>query len=474
MTEVVRQAKPAGELFYDVYKSSPIGMVVEDMEGRLLFVNPAFCSMLGFSEEEMLSRHCVDFSPSEDAEKDWALFQQLQAGSIDHYHLDKRYFRRDGSLMWGRLSISLLHHGSSSLVVAMVEDITDKMVVQETLELATKEVLGVSRCTRDFRYMWASERYATWLQRPLSEIVGCTIAEVLGNDAFEILSPKFERVLAGEKMRYEEEVTFRGIGRRWIAATYTPSFDAGGAVNGWVTVVADITERKQAEALVSNFNQKLMQAQEQERTAIARELHDDVNQRLVLALLGLDKLTNSKNVSPPVQSEITVVKEQLRELVADIQALTRRLHSARVEQLGLELTSASLCTELSVNHKVRIDFQSEAVPENLPADISLCLFRVMQEALQNSIKHSGSPHLEVSLKGGSDEIQLMVKDSGKGFDPQLALRAEGIGLISMKERLKLVHGQLSIQTEPGRGTVIVASVPLRSMRNLSVASAASV
>src|SRR5262247_4271267 len=124
MSETIRQKNLAGDLFYDAFRSSPIGIVLEDLEGRPLFVNPAFCSMLGFSEEEMLTKHCVDFSPAEDAEKDWNLFQQLRAGSIDHYHLDKRYFRRDGSLVWGRLSISLLNHRPSTLVIAMVEDIT--------------------------------------------------------------------------------------------------------------------------------------------------------------------------------------------------------------------------------------------------------------------------------------------------------------------------------------------------------------
>ena len=109
MAEIKDHEKLEGEVFYEAFKSSPIGILLEDLEGRPLFVNPAFCSMLGFSEEEMLSKHCVDFSPPEDAAKDWALFQQLRAGSIEHYHLDKRYFRRDGSLVWGRLSISLLN-----------------------------------------------------------------------------------------------------------------------------------------------------------------------------------------------------------------------------------------------------------------------------------------------------------------------------------------------------------------------------
>src|SRR5262249_14637455 len=119
------------QLFRDVFNASPIGIAVETLEGQPLFVNPAFCSMLGFSEQELRSKHCVDFSPPEDAEKDWALFQQLRAGSIDHYQLEKRYFRRDGSLFWGRLSISRLKSRPSPLVMAMVEDITDKKQAEE-------------------------------------------------------------------------------------------------------------------------------------------------------------------------------------------------------------------------------------------------------------------------------------------------------------------------------------------------------
>jgi PAS domain S-box-containing protein len=102
-------AQPDTFLFCDVFNASPIGIAVENLEGQPLFVNPAFCSFLGFSEEALRNKHCVDFSPAEDAEKDWTLFQQLRAGSIDNYQLDKRYFRRDGSLVWGRLSISLLN-----------------------------------------------------------------------------------------------------------------------------------------------------------------------------------------------------------------------------------------------------------------------------------------------------------------------------------------------------------------------------
>src|ERR1700752_1669492 len=131
MGEAAQTRTPETQLFRDVFNASPIGIAVENLEGQPLFVNPAFCSMLGFGEEELRGKHCVDFSPPEDAEEDWALFQKLRAGEIDHYQLEKRYFRRDGSLVWGRLSISLLKSSRSPLVLAMVEDTTDKKNAEE-------------------------------------------------------------------------------------------------------------------------------------------------------------------------------------------------------------------------------------------------------------------------------------------------------------------------------------------------------
>src|SRR5262249_3682166 len=167
-------------------------------------------------------------------------------------------------------------------------------------------------------------------------------------------------------------------------------------------------------------------------------------------------------VSTGTKSQIIGVMEQLRELAGDIQALSYRLHSSKLEQLGLKRAAASFCREVSAKHRVDIEFQSQDVPEKLPNEISLCLFRVIQEALQNATKHSGSTYFQVSLTRGPGEIQLTVRDSGKGFDPQEALNAKGIGLTSMGERLKLVNGQLSIQTGVGRGTVISARVPFSS------------
>src|SRR5215469_2594096 len=145
---------PSGQMFRDVFDASPVGIAIENLDGQPLLVNRALCSMLGFSEEELRSKHCVEFSPREDAEKDWVLFQQLRAGSIDHYQLEKRYFRRDGSSVWGRLSVSLLSTHPSPLVVAMVEDITDKKNAEEALHESEERLRLAVLAGRMFAYSW--------------------------------------------------------------------------------------------------------------------------------------------------------------------------------------------------------------------------------------------------------------------------------------------------------------------------------
>jgi signal transduction histidine kinase len=142
------------------------------------------------------------------------------------------------------------------------------------------------------------------------------------------------------------------------------------------------------------------------------------------------------------------------------------LHSAKLEYLGLAAAAAGFCREFSRQHGVQTDFQSVGIAKELSQEVSLCLFRVLQEAVQNAAKHSGAGSFEVSISSRSDEIELIVHDSGAGFKPELALRNEGLGLISMKERLKLVNGELSIDSELQRGTTIHARVPLTSTASL--------
>ena len=229
------------------------------------------------------------------------------------------------------------------------------------------------------------------------------------------------------------------------------------------TLRREVAERKLAEEALSEANRRLIEAHEEERARIARELHDDINQRVALLALHLDRMRQDLPASAAdLKQGIGEANKQILELGNDIQALSHRLHSSKLEYLGLLAAVAGFCRELSDRHGVGIDFQSEGIPKELPKEISLCLFRVLQEALQNATKHSGSRHFEVSLIGALNELHLTVRDLGIGFDLKDSVKGRGIGLISMKERLELVGGQLSIESQPQHGTTIQARVALSS------------
>jgi len=254
---------------------------------------------------------------------------------------------------------------------------------------------------------------------------------------------------------------------RWVLDQGVPIFKSNGSFAGYIGSGIDVTVRKLAEEALSKVSQKLIEAHEEERTRIGRELHDDINQRVGLLGANLDQLKQSLAAAAAAfRPEIEEVHKQVMELGRDIQALSHRLHSSNLELLGLKAAAASLCKDCSNLQKVDIDFHAENIPKGLSSEISLCLYRVLQEALQNATKHSGAGHLKVSLRGGPNDIELTVQDSGIGFDPEHAIRGRGIGISSMLERLKLVNGQLFIESKLHQGTTVQARVPLsRGMKS---------
>lgn len=593
----VQRAGPIG-LFYDAFQASPIGIALENLEGQPLFVNPALCSMLGFSEEELRSKHCVDFSPPEDAAKDWALFEQLRAGLIDHYHLDKRFFRRDGSLIWGRLSISLLNDRASPMVVAMVEDITERKRAEQELSQSnerlylTMEAGGVGGWEweiKNGKNLWFGQKHAQlggkseisvdgfwdlvhpedrsrlhdavekamrnreelrvefrviwpdgtvhWLQsqarffyaadgspermlgasvditarkqaeetlreseekfRTVFQDAGvgmiivspegrflsanATFLSYLGYTEEELRTKTVQSVTAAEdwpafSKRLSETLTegrgFQRFEKRCLHKSgrivYTESSaslirNREGVPQYFVGEVLDVTKRKEAEQLLSGVSRKLIEAQEQERQRIARELHDDIGQRLALVAVGFDQIRQRNLALPPeVLRRMRKLQAQAMQLSTDVQTMSHALHAPKLELLGLVAALKSMCNEFAEHQRMEIDFRGHDLPKPLPSETSLCLSRVLQEALQNAAKHSGVKHVHVQLNGTAEDVQLTVTDLGKGFDLNLALKGRGLGLTSMQERVRVLNGTVAIRSKPMGGTTIHVRIPVRS------------
>jgi PAS domain S-box-containing protein len=236
--------------------------------------------------------------------------------------------------------------------------------------------------------------------------------------------------------------------------------------------IIDITQRREAESgLRENQRElrvltgRLLQAQESERRRIARELHDDLSQGLALLSVQLDLLRQKPTESSAqLAGHMHDLSAQVKELSSSVHDLSRQLHPTKLEQLGLVTAISGLCQELSQSHSLRIEFVHNDVPEPIAADTGLCLYRIVQEALRNVIKHSGAQRADVELSGDADAICLRIADDGVGFDPKSADGHGGLGLVSMRERLRLVHGEIAINSVPSRGTRVEVRVPVPDRR----------
>ena len=272
----------------------------------------------------------------------------------------------------------------------------------------------------------------------------------------EIYTQAFDR---REAFRMEYRLRRHDGEYRWILDTGVPRFTVDGFA-GYVGSAIDVTELKLASVALSHLSRRLLQSHETERARIAAELNDDLCQRLMgltVQLLSVSKAWRGASEMPARIEELCV---QLGDLAGDIHAISDDCYS-RLNLLGLTSSARSFCEEMSARHDVIVDFRHDGVPDDIPDAGALALFRVLQEALGNAVRHAAVRHVSVALCGSRNEIQLDVADEGVGFDPAAAMRSHGIGLIAMRERLSLVGGECEIASQPGGGTRIRARVPLR-------------
>ena len=308
-------------------------------------------------------------------------------------------------------------------------------------------------CLRTLRY----ERVDEVLGKNMHELIHHTRAD---GTPFPVEECRVHRLIrTGEGVHAEDEFLWRANGTSFPAEYWSHPQRRGQSVVGAVVAFVDITERKLAEAALANVSRKLIEAQEQERSRIGRELHDDINQRLAMLAVELERL---QDYPSEVRSGLQELRKQTTELSNDVQALSHELHSSKLEYLGAIGGMKSWCKEFGERQGIQIEFKSTEVQTSVAPEVGLCLFRVLQEALHNAVKHSGVKRIEVQLREDSGEIHLVISDLGRGFDLETATQGRGLGLTSMQERVRLVNGIVEIQSKPMGGTTVHVRVPLTS------------
>ena len=331
--------------FRQLFEQASVGIALESMRGQLAIVNPAFCAMFGYSEAELHQMSCAQLSHPDDLAAEAPLFSELCAGKRTSYQIDKRFLRKDGTIVWGRVSVSLLQpqDGTEPFIIGMLRDIS-----------------------------------------PL-------------------------------KQRDQELVTLTG---------------------------------------------RLIEAQEEERRRISRELHDDIGQQAAAIAADLCVLrdTMARGSSDSAGELADLVSQLATELATSIHKLSHDLHSSRLQYLGLASALKDLCDKMAAQHHFTIELSVDCQVDRLPEPVELCMFRIAQEALSNVVKHSGGTTAFVKVALCGETISLCVADDGIGFDTGAV--GGGIGLTSMRERLRLVGGKLFIKSSTDTGTELVAEIQL--------------
>jgi PAS domain S-box-containing protein len=344
-------------------------------------------------------------------------------------------------------------------------------------EIATKVVDNVDVMLgywdRDLKCRFANAAYQVWFGKSRQELLGTSMQDLLG-PLFELNLPFIKAALNGEVQVFERTIQLPDGKVRHSLASYYPDI-VDGEVHGFTVQVTDVTRLKDLECALqeavkradlltewerSMVPARLLQAQEQERTRIARDLHDDISQQLALVAIELGRFAQAPPESRiAFRDQVAHLIERVSQIARDVGAISRELHSSRLEMLGLRSAVRSLCERYANHYKVGVDFSEENLAGRIPNDISICLFRIAQEALRNGMKHSHASQFVVRLKGTPSTFELSVSDNGVGFDPEAIDVHRGLGLVSMRERLTLVRGTLEIKSKIQSGTEIRCSVP---------------
>jgi PAS domain S-box-containing protein len=300
------------------------------------------------------------------------------------------------------------------------------------------------------------------------EVIGRWFGDFLAPHEVEAFKQRFPKFKETGEIKVEVEMVRKDGVHAIIAIVGRITYEEHGGFKQTHCILTDITERKRADdalresrARLARLSRRLVDAQEQERRRIARELHDEVGQNLTALTISLDGVSRLA-LDGVIRGKITEIQELTKHLIAEVNALSVELRPRVLDDLGLIPGLLSLFSRFSTQTGVEIDFKHTGIErKRLAPEIEISAYRIIQEALTNVVRHAGVKTASVRLQGKDDILWIQVQDEGKGFDLQQAMNAEdSMGLLNMMERAEQVGGHLAVEAAPGEGTLITCRLPL--------------
>lgn len=425
----------------------------------LTFVNDAYCRFRHATQGELLGTKFIDVIPEPAREGTLERLKQLTSGMDT---MEYPVMLGDGTIGWHHWTNHPICDDRGRIVEfqGVGRDITEQRRAQDALVQAETRNSAMLRAVpdlmfvllRDGTYVDYHARDSHLLFAPPSVFIGKKVRDIMPPKLADVMMEAIEGACEREDtVVVEYDLPLDDI--RYFEARIVHAGD-----DRVLSMVRDVTDSKRANALNRDLAGRLITSQEVERRRIARELHDDVSQKVALLNIGIDEVVRQIAAGEP-RGRLQQLSEFTKEVAGDLRDLSHELHGSRLESLGLIAAIDVLCRDTSKHIGVTVPFTHGLLPQDVDPNVSLCLYRIAQEALSNIARHSHARHAQVALICENRTLTLQIADSGVGFDPH-STRQSGLGLISMRDRVAFLRGQLAIHAVPGGGTRIGVNIPI--------------
>lgn len=464
---LVKALRESEEKFRKIFGEAGVGMTICSLEGRLLSANSSLCMFLGYSENEIVGRALQSIVHT----ADWPSWSRWFAEGTGFHGVEKRFLHKTGRVLTAETSAALIREsdGKPLYFVCQTIDVTERKKAEHAVRQREMDLVEAQRVAGVGSWQWDPHEGRLFCSAEFHRIAGRGPGDISlrYDDLSHVFTPGTwasllrvtdEAITKGTSYELEGEIVRPDGTTRWVVLRGEPEGTAAGDTVLVRGTVQDISDRKRAERELADLSARFVAAQEEERGHVARELHDDVSQRLALMVVRLDQLRIALPSSPEqIQSVVDDLFEGLSDVSSEVHRLSHRLHPSTL-RIGLLPALRSLCMSLERRHGIRVAAGWLDIPESIPNDISLCIYRVAQEALNNVIKHTAVKEARLELVGSPGRLTLRIIDAGRGFEPSSG--QTGLGLLSMRERLRLVCGSLTIRSQPSGGTEVIVEVPI--------------